>query len=69
MAGTKAGALKAAARNRELHGEDFYSRIGAAGGRVQVPKGFAKMDIELVRQAGIKGGKISKRGKQQPNQE
>lgn len=28
MSGTKAGGLKAAAKNREKYGEDFYSNIG-----------------------------------------
>ena len=28
MAGTKAGVLKAAAKNKSKYGKDFYSRIG-----------------------------------------
>ena len=33
MSGTKAGGLKAAATNKKRHGEGFYARIGAKGGR------------------------------------
>ena len=62
MSGTKAGGLKAAARNKEIHGEDFYARIGKKGGLVCGMKGFA-LNPELARVAGAKGGKISKRGK------
>lgn len=62
MAGTKIGGLKAAATNKELHGEDFYARIGQKGGKVGGMKGFA-LNPELAKKAGAKGGKISKRGK------
>ena len=62
MTGTKAGGLKAAATNKELHGEDFYARIGQKGGKVCGMKGFA-LNLELAKIAGAKGGKISKRGK------
>lgn len=62
MSGTKAGGLKAAATNKELHGEDFYARIGQKGGKVGGMKGFA-LNPELAKLAGAKGGKISKRGK------
>lgn len=46
------------------HGEDFYKRIGAIGGRAVTsrPKGFGA-NRELARIAGAKGGKISRRGK------
>lgn len=33
MSGTKAGAIKAAATNKLRHGDGFYARIGAKGGR------------------------------------
>jgi general stress protein YciG len=62
MAGTKAGGAKAAATNRERHGENFYNNIGRAGGTKSRGGGFAK-DPELARIAGQKGGKISKRHK------
>ena len=47
---------------KKRHGKDFYSKIGTIGGKKKVPKGFA-VNIELARQAGRKGGKISKRTK------
>ncbi|MET3349007.1 UNVERIFIED_ORG: hypothetical protein ABID57_000676 [Arthrobacter sp. UYEF1] len=41
MSGTKVGGLKAAATNKKLYGEDFYHRLGAAGGAVSKGGGFA----------------------------
>ena len=61
MSGTKAGGLKAAAKNKELHGEDFYRMIGAKGGRNGHTGGFASSH-ELAVRAGQKGGRISRRG-------
>lgn len=40
MAGNKAGGMKAAATNKKLHGEDFYSKIGKKGGRNGHTGGF-----------------------------
>ena len=60
MAGNKAGGLKAAATNKKLHGEDFYARIGAKGGRNGHTGGFAA-NRELASIAGRKGGLISRR--------
>lgn len=62
MSGTKAGGIKAAQKNRALHGADFYARIGAVGGRKGTTGGFAA-NRELARAAGRKGGLISRRGK------
>lgn len=62
MAGTKAGGKKAAARNKELYGEDYYSKIGSVGGKLGTTGGFYA-NRELASIAGRKGGKISKRGK------
>ena len=63
MAGTKEGALKAAATIKEKHGEDFFKKVGAIGGAAKSPnKGFG-VDRERAKLAGIKGGKISRRGK------
>lgn len=62
MAGTKEGGIKTAATNIRKYGEDHYRKIGALGGMVRVPKGFA-INRELARTAGAKGGKASKRGK------
>ena len=68
MAGTKIGGLKAAAKNKELHGEDFYAVIGAKGGRNGHTGGFAA-DRELARRCGRIGGRIggmkSRRGSKQ----
>lgn len=61
MSGTKAGGLKAAKRNKELHGEDFYKRIGSIGGQKGHTGGFAA-NRELARLAGAKGGAKSRRG-------
>lgn len=61
MSGTRLGGLKASEKNRRLHGEDFYRRIGQKGGRKSgIIKGFA-FNIERAREAGRKGGLISKR--------
>lgn len=62
MAGTKAGGLKAAKTNKDLYGEDWYKRIGAIGGRITGKKGFA-LNRDLAREAGRKGGLISRKGK------
>ena len=56
MAGTKAGGLKAAATNKARHGEGFYAKIGAKGGRNGHTGGFAA-NHELARIAGAKGGR------------
>lgn len=63
MAGTKAGGLKAAAKNLAKD-PNFYKRIGSDGGKAGVGqlKGFAA-NPELARIAGAKGGKVSKRRK------
>ncbi len=60
MAGTKEGGMKAAVKNKELHGSDFYARIGAKGGANGRTGGFAA-DRELARIAGAKGGRKSRR--------
>ena len=61
MSGTKTGGLKASATIKRLHGEDFYKRIGFIGGKNGHTGGFAS-NRELAREAGRKGGKVSKRG-------
>lgn len=65
MAGTRVGALKASATNRERYGQDFYKKIGAIGGRNGHTGEFAS-NPELARVAGRKGGTISRRGKARP---
>ena len=62
MAGTKAGGMKAAARNKEKYGADFYAKIGAKGGQKGTTGGFFA-NRELARIAGAKGGRISRRSK------
>ena len=62
MAGTKEGGRKAAARNIERYGENYYKIIGARGGKNGNTGGFYA-NRELARIAGSKGGKISKRSK------
>lgn len=61
MAGTKAGALKAAATNKAKYGKDFYRELGRKGGKLGHTGGFAA-NPTLARLAGAKGGKKSKRG-------
>lgn len=58
MPGTRIGGQKAAKKNIELYGPDFYRRIGSKGGQAKngKPKGFAAMSIEKVKAAGKKGG-------------
>jgi general stress protein YciG len=62
MAGTKEGGKAAAATNRAKYGADFYSKIGAKGGKKGRTGGFFA-DRELARLAGAKGGRISRRSK------
>lgn len=62
MAGTKEGGRKAAARNIERYGENYYKIIGSRGGKNGNTGGFYA-NRELARIAGAKGGKISKRSK------
>lgn len=62
MAGTKAGGKKAAEKNKKLHGADFYAKIGAKGGKLGKTGGFWA-NKELAREAGRKGGRISRRTK------
>ena len=62
MAGTKAGGQAAAATNKAKYGSDFYSRIGAEGGKKGHTGGFYA-NRELARIAGARGGRISRRVK------
>jgi general stress protein YciG len=73
MAGNRTGGLKVAASNKALHGEDFYKKIGAIGGRNGHTGGFAKDNRTwlqkllrrptLAQVAGRKGGAISRKRK------
>jgi general stress protein YciG len=62
MAGTKVGGKEAAKTNKQKHGADFYARIGAMGGKKGTTGGFFA-NRELAREAGRKGGRISRRSK------
>ncbi|MDR1300563.1 MAG: hypothetical protein LBK50_02540 [Candidatus Nomurabacteria bacterium] len=66
MAGTALGAAKAAKTNRERYGKDFYARIGRKGGQNGTTGGFFA-NRELAREAGRKGGLISRRGAAKKN--
>lgn len=61
MARAKAGYAKARATILERYGEDFYKKIGRKGGQNGHTGGFAA-NRELAREAGRKGGTISRRG-------
>jgi general stress protein YciG len=62
MAGTKAGGQAAAQTNKNKYGSDFYAKIGAKGGKLGRTGGFYA-NRDLARQAGAKGGRISRRTK------
>ncbi len=62
MAGTKEGGLKAAATNKSKYGDDWYTKIGAVGGKNGTTGGFYA-NRELARVAGAKGGRLSRRTK------
>ena len=69
MAGNKEGGAKAAIKNKELHGDDFYARIGAIGGKIGRTGGFASnfrgadglTGRERAVVAGAVGGRKSRR--------
>ena len=71
MAGTIEGGKAAAAKNKELYGDDYYARIGAIGGKKSREGGFRSEKVgsdgltgrERARIAGAKGGVKSRRGK------
>lgn len=66
MSGTRAGAAKAAAKNKELYGNDYYKKIGQSGGKASNTGGFyysMANGLNWHREAGAKGGRISRRGK------
>ena len=70
MSGTKIGGLRAKQTNLEKHGEDFYQRIGAKGGRNGTTGGFASNKVgedgltgrQRAVLAGAIGGHTSRRG-------
>ena len=60
MPGTRKGGLKAVNTNKEKYGEDFYKNIGKIGGQNGHTGGF-QQGSKLAKEAGRKGGRISKR--------
>jgi hypothetical protein len=62
MAGTKKGGEAAASTNKKKYGADFYAKIGAMGGKKGRTGGFFA-NRDLAREAGRKGGRISRRTK------
>jgi len=68
MSGTRAGGLRASETTKELHGDDFYKKVGALGGK-KSRGGFGTQTVgrdgltgsERARIAGAKGGAISRR--------
>lgn len=60
MPGNRIGGLKAAKKNIETYGKDFYRILGSKGGKKSAKKGFA-LDPQRARLAGAKGGRISRR--------
>lgn len=60
MAGTREGGLKAAAKNKEQYGEDFYKRIGGQGGAIS-KGGLFQKDPEMASLAGRLGGLKSRK--------
>jgi len=62
MAGTKVGGKAAASTNKTKYGADFYAKIGAMGGKKGRTGGFYA-NRDLAREAGAKGGRISRRTK------
>lgn len=61
MAGTKIGGMNAAKTNKLKYGSDFYAKIGAKGGSNGHTGGFFA-NKELAREAGSRGGRLSRRG-------
>lgn len=71
MSGTIEGGLKTAKVNKAKYGEDWYTKIGALGGKAGKTGGFASDKVgvdgltgkERASIAGGKGGAVSRRGK------
>lgn len=68
MSNNKQRGVKASVTNKLLYGDDYYKRIGAMGGRKSRKGGFwytkhIRGQLEPIREAGRKGGTISRRGK------
>jgi len=66
ISGTISGGKRTAETNKQRHGEDFYAKIGAKGGKLGKTGGFFA-NRKLASEAGRKGGLISKRRKSNGN--
>lgn len=64
MAGTRLGGKRTAATNKAKYGDDYYVRLGSAGGstRHRETRPFY-LDRDLAKRAGTNGGKVSRRPK------
>lgn len=60
MPGTVSGGRKARETNKKKYGDNFYRIIGSKGGQNGHTGGFAA-NPKLAREAGAKGGRISRR--------
>lgn len=75
MSGTVDGGKAAADTNKELYGEDYYAKLGRLGGMKSRTGGFASNVVgddgltgrERARIAGARGGRVSKRTKNETN--
>lgn len=63
MAGTVKGGRQAAHKNKQVHGADFYARIGRMGGKASRTGGFAAgaEGKRRARHYGAIGGRVSRR--------
>lgn len=66
MSGNRLGALKARNTTYEKYGKDFFRNIGRKGGLVKGTKGGFASNPALASIAGVKGGRISRRGPAKP---
>jgi general stress protein YciG len=55
-------ASRKAAETMRQRDPEHFKKMGVKGGQYTGMKGFAKMDMNKVKAASLKGGKVSKRG-------
>lgn len=58
---TKEGGAKTSKTIRARHGNDYWSKVGALGGKAKVKKGFACATPEQRKAWGARGGRVSRR--------
>jgi uncharacterized protein len=61
MTQSKTGGIQAAKTNKERHGEDYYQRLGAMGGKANPHTSGGFKDKKLAKRAGKIGGATSRR--------